>query len=73
MLLINEVGNKIEQIQGNIVMSRYSIAGGFFLSNDEIDHFDDDSLKMRYMKSSMGSIDNNLIVFVLMIPKFVDK
>ena len=63
VLLINEVGNKIEQIQGNIVMSRYGIAGRFFLTNDEIDHFDVDSLKMRYMKSSMGSIDNNLIVF----------
>lgn len=72
VLLINEVKSKIEQVQENIVMSKYGIASKFFLTNDEIDHFNIDSLKMKHMRSSMGCIETNIIVFVLMIPNFTD-
>lgn len=73
VLLINEVKDKIDQVQENVVMSRYGIASRFFLTSDEIDHFNIDGLKLRYMKSSMGSMDNGFMVFVLSVPNFVDE
>lgn len=70
IILINEVRNKIEQVQENIIMSKYGIASKFFLTDDEIDHFHIDSLKLKHMKSSLGCIETDVIVFVLMIPNF---
>ncbi|KAI8115494.1 hypothetical protein CVS40_12128 [Lucilia cuprina] len=59
ILLINEVKDKIEQVQENIVMSKYGIVSSFFLTNEDVDHID--SLRLRYMKGSMGSIADNFM------------
>lgn len=72
MLLINEVKHKIEQVQENIVMSKYKIASKFFLTNEEIDHFEIDNLKLRFIKSNIGQVDHRMIVFVLSIPTFLN-
>lgn len=73
LLMINEVKHKIEQVQENIIMSKYKIVSKFFLTDEEIDHFEIDSLKLRFMKSNIGRVDHNTIIFVLSIPKFLEN
>ena len=54
-------------------MSKHGIAGRFFMTSEEIDHFEIDSLKLRHMKTSLGSIKDSFIIFVLLIPDFVEE
>ena len=53
-----------------IFMSKHGIIGR---KSEEIDHFEIDSLKLRHMRSSLGSIEDSLIIFVLLIPDFVEE
>ena len=53
-----------------IFMSKHGIRGR---KSEEIDHFEIDSLKLRHMRGSLGSIEDSLIIFVLLIPDFVEE
>lgn len=72
-LIINQIRDKIERIQENILMARYNVMNRFVLTNDEIDLYNIDSSKLRHLKFNIGSLSNDVIIFVISVPEFFNK
>jgi len=64
---INILNSEIDKIQQNILFAKHDIMTHSILSNEEIDDFQIDINKYKEIKSSLLSVDSN-IIFVLLIP-----
>ncbi|XP_055378909.1 putative actin-fragmin kinase DDB_G0287957 [Condylostylus longicornis] len=64
---INLLNSEIDKVQQNILFAKHGIMTHSILSNEEIDEFEIDVFKYKEIKSSLISLDNN-IIFAILIP-----
>lgn len=66
---LNTLTNQIEQIQDSVTTARNGIIHPGILTKDEIDNYQIDLNKLKYLRIGVIEYKNNLLVFVIKVPK----